>query len=188
MSATTRTVLEVPACRSPQAGLFLAALDDQRGHLIRDTRGLAPAELERQFAPGMNTIGMLLAHVAVAETHILHVGVLGRPDSDVRGVIGVTMDDDGMPLVPDAPPSPALTAKDLAFFDDLLARSRAHTRDTLATLEDADLDRQVIRHRPDGGTRVLNVRWALYHLVEHEAGHRGQINLLRHLYRTRPAG
>jgi hypothetical protein len=27
--------------------------------------------------------------------------------------------------------------------------------------------------------------WALYHIVEHEAGHYGQINLLRHQYRAR---
>jgi hypothetical protein len=31
----------------------------------------------------------------------------------------------------------------------------------------------------------LNIGWALYHLVEHEAGHRAQINLLRHLHRAR---
>ena len=33
--------------------------------------------------------------------------------------------------------------------------------------------------------RVFNVGWVLYHLIEHEAGHRGQINLLRHLLRVR---
>jgi len=37
--------------------------------------------------------------------------------------------------------------------------------------------------RPDGSERVFNVGWVLYHILEHEAGHRGQINLLRHLER-----
>jgi len=30
--------------------------------------------------------------------------------------------------------------------------------------------------------RVLSVRWAMYHVLEHYAGHRGQVQLLRHLY------
>jgi hypothetical protein len=30
--------------------------------------------------------------------------------------------------------------------------------------------------------RVLDGGWVLYHLVEHTAGHFGQISLLRHLY------
>jgi len=29
------------------------------------------------------------------------------------------------------------------------------------------------------------VGWLLYHLLEHEAGHRGQIDLIRHLLRVR---
>jgi len=28
---------------------------------------------------------------------------------------------------------------------------------------------------------VFNVGWVFYHMIEHEAGHHGQINLLRHL-------
>jgi len=31
----------------------------------------------------------------------------------------------------------------------------------------------------------LSIGWMLYHLVEHEAGHYYQINLLRHAYRLR---
>ena len=42
-------------------------------------------------------------------------------------------------------------------------------------------ERRVTRPRPDGGTRVFNPGWVLYHLIEHEAGHHAQINLLRHL-------
>jgi uncharacterized damage-inducible protein DinB len=58
-----------------------------------------------------------------------------------------------------------------------------------ATLGDDDLARDVHRRRVDGSERVFNVGWVLYHILEHEAGHRGQINLLRHLHRlTVPSG
>jgi hypothetical protein len=66
-----------------------------------------------------------------------------------------------------------------------MARARAETRRVMAGLNEPDLDREVVRRRPDGGERVFNVRWVLYHLLEHAAGHHYQINLLRHLYRTR---
>jgi len=29
---------------------------------------------------------------------------------------------------------------------------------------------------------IMGVRWVLYHMHEHFAGHRGQIQMLRHLY------
>jgi len=64
----------------------------------------------------------------------------------------------------------------------LLARASAHTRTAAAKLSDDDLDRQVVRPpRPDGTRRVFNVRWVLYHMIEHTAGHFGQIQLLLHL-------
>lgn len=179
------TLLPLPTgFRSPSAAFVMAGLDEQLAQIRRDVAVLSPADLERQHAPGMNTIGMLLAHIAVAETHILHIGVLARPDSDVQGVIGITMDDEGMPLPPDGAAAPALAGKDLAFFDDLLTRARAETRRALLPLEESDFDRQVVRPRPDGSQRIFDVRWIVYHLLEHQAGHHYQIKLLLHLYQT----
>jgi hypothetical protein len=179
------TLLTLPpgfSCAS--AAFVMAGLDEQLAQIRRDVAGLSPADLERQHAPGMNTIGMLLTHIAVAEVHILHIGVLARPDSDVKGVTGISMDDEGMPLPADGLPAPTLAGKDLAFFDDLLDRARAETRRVLLTLEESDFDRRVVRPRADGSKRIFDVRWILYHLLEHQAGHHYQIKLLRHLYRA----
>jgi uncharacterized damage-inducible protein DinB len=52
-------------------------------------------------------------------------------------------------------------------------------------LTDANLERRFTRTRADGSTFEGNVGWTLYHILEHEAGHYGQINLLRHQYRAR---
>ncbi len=145
------------------------------------------AELAWQFAPGMNTIGMLLAHIAVAEAHLTDVGLQGRPESDVPAVIGIRMEDDGLPMPADGLPPTALRDKDLAFFDDLLARARANTRGVASQLTDQDLTRQITRRRPDGTTRIFNVDWVLYHVLEHEAAHFGQILLLKHLYQAKHA-
>jgi uncharacterized damage-inducible protein DinB len=186
---TVETLLAAPAgFRSREVARFLWQMDEQRRALLDDTRDLDVETLAWQPAPGTNTIGMLLAHIAYAETHLVQVGIEGRATSDTRAVIGIGVEEEGMPLAPDAPPSPALAGRALADFHDMLARARAATRNAAATLTDADLERQVVRQRPDGSRRVFNVGWVLYHLIEHEAGHRGQINLLRHLRRARIGG
>lgn len=186
MPDAVRTTLKpAPGCRSAEVALLLAALDDQGRRLIEETRGLSPAELAWQPAPGMNTIGMLLAHVAVAETHLGQVGLLGEERNHVRDVLGIEVEDEGMPLPKGGAPPPALSGKDHAFFADLLTRGRTHTRTVAATLSDTDLEREITRTRRDGAKRISNLRWILYHMLEHEAAHLGQILQLRHMLRER---
>jgi uncharacterized damage-inducible protein DinB len=167
--------------RSREIGRFLWQMDEQRRRLLEDTRGLTPEDLEWQCAPGMNTIGMLLAHIAYAETHLAQVGLLSEPTGHARDVIGIGVEEEGMPLAPGAGPSSALAGRPLAYFDDLLARARAHTHAVAKTMTDEDLDADIVRPRPSGGRRVFNKGWVLYHMLEHEAGHHSQINLLKHL-------
>jgi uncharacterized damage-inducible protein DinB len=188
MSSDTETLLITPpGFRSAEVARFLWQMDDQRRALLAGTRGLTIEELSWQPAPGVNTIGMLLAHIAVAEAHLAQIGLLGEARGHPEDVTGLTAKEEGMPLAADARPSPALDGKGLAYFDDLLARARAHTRKLALELMDADLDRKVARTRPDGSKRVSNVGWMLYHMLEHEAGHRAQIAVLRHLYRATAA-
>jgi len=185
MVTTVQTLLETPpGFRSATIARFLWQMDEQRRVLIKDTRGLSAKELEWQPAPGMNSIGMLLAHIAYAENHLAQVGLEGKPTSDPRAAIGISEEEEGMPLAEGAPPSPALAGRDLAWFDALLERARAYTRGVATALAEADLAREVRRKRPDGSERVFNVGWVLYHMLEHEAGHHGQINLLRHLQQS----
>lgn len=178
---------------SPQAALLVASLADVHERLRQSTRDLTPAELAWQPgtaappadpgpATGLNTIGMLLAHIAVAETHLTQVGLLGERDGHVHDVIGITVEDEGLPLAPEGPPAPALAGRDLAAFDGMLERSFAHLRAAAARLTDADLATDVVRPpREDGTQRIFDRRWVLHHAIEHAAGHLGQIQLVRHL-------
>ena len=157
----------------------IAGIDELRGRILDATRDLSPAQLQWQSAPGMNSIGMLLAHIAVAETHLAQVGLLAERDGHVQDVIGITVEEEGLPLAPGAPASPALAGRDFAFYADLLARSGAHSRKVAAGLTDAQLDVDIERPpRPDGTRRIFTRRWALFHMLEHTAGHMGQIQLL----------
>src|SRR5262245_48194670 len=112
--------------KSRLAGLFLAQLDDQNANLLEDTRGLTPEELAWQPAPGMNTVGMLLAHIALVEVGWIGAAALGL-DFFKIDELPVSWADSGIPLAAGAPPPEALRGKDLAFYDHVLDRARGFT-------------------------------------------------------------
>lgn len=175
---------------SPIAGLFLWQLDDLSRRLAEDTRGATADELQWQPTRGMNTIGMLLAHIAAVEVGWVRAALRGL-DRDSGEVLVLTKREIGMPLAADGPPSPALAGRELPYFDDLLARARAYTRKEIAALSDADLDRRFTTpaswEKEPGMQFEGTIGWMLYHVLEHQAGHYGQINLLRHQYRAQEA-
>jgi uncharacterized damage-inducible protein DinB len=180
--ASIETLLTTPSgYASETVARFVWQLDEQRRTLLDETRGLTPEDLAWQPAPGMNTMGMLLAHIGYAEAHLVQIGLQGEATGHAHDVIGITEAEEGLPLPPGGRPPAALAGRDLEFFHTLLAKARARTHEVAARLTDGDILRQVIRPRPDGTRRVFNPGWVLYHLIEHEAGHRGQIGLLRHL-------
>lgn len=182
MSDTVYTLIEaVDGCRAAEGAHFLAQLRDGHQSLGNVIEGLTPADLSWQHAPGFNTIGMLLAHVALNEVHLIQVGVEGAAASRIQETLGIGEDDDGMPMPADGKPPSTLAGKDLAYYRSLLDRALAVSEQAVRPLEDADFDRRITRPRPQGGERILNVRWTLHHILEHLALHRGQVGLVKHL-------
>jgi uncharacterized damage-inducible protein DinB len=185
MSEPQREVIEpVPGCRSREAAIFLAQLQAKRAEMLEDLRGATPAELAWQPAPGMNTIGMLLAHIAIVEVFWTQIGLEHMPadgiDEALAKALDFGVDDDGMPIPPGAAPPATLAGKTLADYETLLRRSSDYSRAVIAKLTDDDIEREFTRRRRSGAQETMNVRWVLYHMLEHEAGHHAQVNLLRH--------
>jgi len=184
-----RRIIDVPSdYRSPEGALFVALMDDQSRRLHEDTRDLEPEALGWQSAPGTNTIGMLLAHIAIVEVIWIRIGLEGIQNAPVNDVLGLNRADDGIPLAEGGTPPSALKGKDLLFFDDLLARARAHTVKIVRPLESTAIVADRVLERADGSTFTTNARWILYHLLEHLARHYGQVNLLRHQHRLARGG
>ena len=100
-------------------------------------------------------------------------------------VLGVGVDDDGMPLPPRGAAPAALRGRTLAWYTRALQRARAFSRRQAAGFTRADLDRFVTRTRANGQRVRQNLRWILYHVLEHQAGHYGQVLLLRHQFADR---
>jgi uncharacterized damage-inducible protein DinB len=157
----------------------VAGVDELRERLVSVLRELTPAQLEWQPGPGANTIGMLAAHTAIAEVNFVQVGLLGEAAGHVEDVLGIGADDDGLPLPAGGGPPATLAGRDAAFFLDLLARAGAHTRAGARGVPEARLDEDVVRPpRPDGTRRIFTRRWILFHMLEHAAGHLGQVQAL----------
>lgn len=177
-----RTIEPLEGFRSREAGVFLAQLEDQSRRLRESLEGITAHELGWQPRPGMNTIGMLLAHLAIVE--VWWAGMAMDLETPVtEPVIGIATEGDGMPLGEDGVPPAHFAGKELAYYADLLARARAYVRETYGRMLDADLNRTIQRTWEEN-TRIFTVRWILYHTLEHFAGHFGQILLLRHMYRA----
>src|SRR5689334_20277080 len=183
MPPVTRNVLAIPAgYASQEVASFLAQLDDQLQRQKEQTRTLTPADLEWQLAPGMNTIGMLMAHQAIVEVIWTGIGIEDQQRNEIRSqqILGFGDKDDGMPLPPNGEPPATLAGKGLEFYDELLDRAREHLKRVAAPVRDSDLTIIRTRTRPNGEPRELEVRWILHNMHEHFAGHFGQILLLQH--------
>jgi len=183
MSSVTRSAFVLPSgYASPEVASFIAQLDDLRKRQHDQTRTLTPADLEWQLAPGMNTIGMLMAHQAIFEVGWTGLGIEDLQLDQVRckEILGIGSKDDGMPLPEDATPPASLAGKDLAFYDDLQARAREYLKRLAAGVKGSDLAIVRPRTRPNGDLRELELRWMIHFMVVHFANHFGQILLLQH--------
>jgi hypothetical protein len=191
MSPVIRSALPIPSgYTSAEVASFIAQLDDQSRRQTAQTRGLTIADLEWQPAPGMNTIGMLMAHQAIVEVWWCGLILEDQQGPNVRfqEILGISDNDDGMPLAEGGSPPAILTGKDLAFYDDLLDRARRHLKSVAPRIHDADLGIIRTRPRPNGDLREVEMRWAIYHILEHFAGHFGQILVLQHARKSLALG
>jgi len=181
-----RSLVRVPTgYRSSETASFFAQLDELSARMLADMKSCPPAELAWQPGRGMNTIGMLLAHNAIVEGFWIMIAAGSYAREKLDKALGIGEYDDGMPLPANGAPPAALRGRNFAFYRKLHDRARSFAKRTGRGLAEADLDRIVKRRRPDGTRREMNVRWILYHVLEHQAGHYGQMLLLRHQYRGR---
>ena len=168
--------------KNPRVASFAAQLDDRMAVLKREVSGLEVRQLEWQPHPGCNTIGMLLAHFAVVDLWWLRLAprqvLEAECDRITRDIIGITMDEDGLPIPSEGKHPTSLAGKTIADYLKMLDAARAVAHQELRQWRDADL----------AGTyplrdRVISREWTVYHVLEHFAGHLGQIQLLKHLMR-----
>jgi hypothetical protein len=177
--------IKIPRGYNPKTqakvGLFAAQLDRQLNWLKQEVKGLTVKQLEWQLRPGMNTIGMLLAHLALVEVWWINVAPTGMPwEPDGKKLIGKVcgFDDDGMPMPPKGKHAEILKGYSLEKYLAVMAKARRSIHKEMKTWRDRDLDKFYTLNK-----KQFSRTWTLYHVLEHFASHFGQILLLKHMMR-----
>lgn len=171
--------------RNTQAvvGLFAAQFDDLSKKLKRAVEGLEVRHLEWQPAPGMNTVGMLLAHLALTEIWWIVVAAKEIPEKEERRIVdeilGTPNLEDGMPLPAEGNHPDLLRGIPLENYLNMLDKARARVHIEMQRWKDSELGHKY-KLRDD----VITWEWTLYHVLEHFAGHYGQVQMLKHLMRN----
>ena len=147
-------------------------LEDVRARTKKYVEGLTQAQLEWFPNAKVESIGTLLVHIAAVELSWIQEDIK-RDQMGEEWKAGFPIRFD-IPQISDEP---------LEYFIGLLDSTRAVTRDVLAGLTDRDLAREVVslddEDNPDAPR--YTIEWILYHLVEHEAHHKGQIAVMKRM-------
>ncbi len=153
----------------------MSAIFTETGNLLEKTHdsikaalaGLSPAALEWLPAPGANSMGVLVVHVAGAQRYWIGTVAGGGYYQRDRAAEFAARD--------------FSEARLCALLDEALAESRA----ALAQLTAAQMDE--IRTAPRDG-RQVTAAWAVLHALEHTALHAGHIQVTRDVWELRSAG
>lgn len=162
-----------------QVGLFVAQLDDQLKDLEQQVKGMTVKQLEWQLKPGMNTVGILLAHLALTELwwiNFVGKGIEWKPEMRDALMKITGFDDDGIPLPKDGQHIKILKGYTVEMYIKVLKNARRSIKKEIKKWNDRNLD-QLCAYK----TRKFSRRWILYHLLEHFASHLGQVLLLKHM-------
>jgi uncharacterized damage-inducible protein DinB len=129
--------------------------------------GMTLAELDHLYDDRSNSIGALLAHIAVVERAYQ---VLTFEDRDLSSQEASTWAS-ALKLGPEG--QQTLRGQPLEYYLEQLANARENTLEALASRNDAWLDQRV------SAAPKMNVHWAWFHVAEDEINHRGQMRWLR---------
>ncbi len=166
-----------------QIGFWAAQLETQLKKLKTAVKDLSVKQLEWQQKPGMNTIGMLLAHNALVEVWWVRIApreIPWEPDGKklVQKICGI--EDDGLPLGPKGKHPAYLKNFTAEKYLKIISKSRRVILAEMKKWRDADLDKYYSLGSGRKKSKFTRA-WTLYHVLEHFCVHMGQILLVKHL-------
>ena len=157
----------------PCLSLLWWMLKDVREVTLKGIEGLSKEQLFQPPVESEYPIGAYIMHLAEAEVFWLQVLTGTKVDKEIKKRI--YYDSWMSPSKSDAesPRAPLEVNEYLEAIDVVRKLLKKH----LFSLKDADLDVFVVQRRKDGEHKI-SWKWRIFHLIEHEAHHRGQMMLL----------
>jgi uncharacterized damage-inducible protein DinB len=158
-------------------GRYVAQLTEVREDLLHELDGLTPAQLDWHPDDQTESIGTLLLHLDAVEWSWIHEDIFGAASDAYPGQWA-----EAMPIRVGAA---QVQGRPLTAYLEQLAATRARTLEVLRGFGDADLARLVGESEPPPGreprSTLYTIDWIIWHIIEHEATHVGQVELLRRL-------
>ena len=153
---------------------LLGILDDTRFTTFQRVEDIAVEELHWQYDKEWNSIGVLLSHIMSSENffRIHFIEERGLTEIENKEYIpGLEMGKYIPQLITDYP---------INYYIEELEKSR-----TLLINEIKKISKTNFYRKREGYNKKTgyNLAWALYHMAEDEVHHRGQISIIRKLYK-----
>jgi len=170
-----KTFISFGTHADPSIDYLVGILEDARVTTLQRVEGISNEELHWQFSEGWNTVGALLSHIIACEEffriHFIERRNLSSAEND-QWMPGLELGK----FVPQL-----VTGEPLDGYIRQLEQSRARLLVAIGSLDPAEFREKRDGYNPNTG---FNLGWVLYHLSEDEVHHRGQISILRKLYKT----
>jgi uncharacterized damage-inducible protein DinB len=156
---------------TPEIGRWLWALEEVRKTTVKSVGGCEQDAIDWCGSDGMeNSIGSLLYHLAIVEMSWMYLDVLQQEfPPQVREVLPLPMADDTRRMT-------RVAGRPLSEHLDRLRSTRDLTLSILRTMDLEEWRRT--RSPVDGADYQVTPEWAVFHVIEHEAGHAFQMKSL----------
>lgn len=165
--------LKKDSSSNPRLALLISQMKEIRVSLMKRIENLEIGILD--FSPDekeIETIGTLLVHIAGVEWAWIFADIEKQEMDIKKWKYGFPMRNDIN--------IPQIKGKRISYYIGLLNEVREEVFIYLSKLTDQDLDRII---EVEGSK--FTVEWILYHLIEHEIIHYGQISILKRLYKKK---
>jgi uncharacterized damage-inducible protein DinB len=145
---------------------FYKGWDVYQQHLIKAIAPLSSNQLALRAAPHLRSIGETASHIIGARTRWFH-NLMGEGGEDIASL--TTWDRQGMPV---------RTAAELV---EAFKTSWQLVESCLTRWQVADLE-QTYTDSDDDEPEILTRQWVIWHLIEHDVHHGGEISLTLGMY------
>jgi len=160
-----------------QIGRYVAQMNEVRRGLKREVENLNIEQLDWHPDEQTESIGTLLLHLDSVEWSWIHQDIFGVSEDDYPG--------EWSEAEPIRVGVPQVKGRPLDSYMQKLGATREKTLEVLRGFTDADLSRLVgeadMGPEVEKKSRLYTIDWIIWHIIQHEAAHIGQIELLRRL-------
>ncbi|MDC6363638.1 MULTISPECIES: DinB family protein [Flavobacteriaceae] len=151
---------------SPQIGSLVAMMENLKERVINIVKEMSQDQIDHLWDENANSIGALIFHLAAAEKYYQVMTFENRTFNKEEIAFwqaALDLDEQGRSKI---------KGHDVLYYLELYENVRAHTLEELHKRDD-----EWLLHTPPGS--IMNNHYSWFHVMEHQAGHLGQIKMLK---------